>query len=76
MKFLRLVKRCHRRDHIREINEEIRSDLDNFAVNERIKAYRRKLIQHIDRMEESRVPKRQPRDRRKVGRPNKKWAEE
>ena len=47
--------RCNRRDHIR--NEEIRSDLVIFAVNERIKEYKRKWIQHINRMEESRIPK-------------------
>ena len=35
MKFLQSVKSCNRRDHLR--NEEIRSDLDIFAVNERIK---------------------------------------
>ena len=40
MKFLRSVKRCSRRDHIR--NEEIRSYLYIFAVNERVKEYRRK----------------------------------
>ena len=61
-------------------SEEIRSDLDIFAVNERIKEYRRKLIQHINRMEDSRKPKMakkyNPRCRRKVGRPEKRWTVE
>ena len=64
-------QRCNRRDHI--INEEIRSDLDIFAVNEKIKEYTSKWIQHINRMDESRIPKiakdYNPRGRRKVGRP-------
>ena len=50
-----ICKKCNRRDHIK--NENIRSDLDFFALNERIKEYRRKWIQHIDRMEESRILK-------------------
>ena len=43
----------NRRDHIR--NQEIRSDLDVFRVNERIKEYIRKWIQHINVMKESRM---------------------
>ena len=39
MKFVRLVKRFIRRDHIRI--EEIRSDLDIFAVNKMIKENRK-----------------------------------
>ena len=78
LKFLRSVKRCNRRDHIR--NEEMRSNLDIFAVNEKIKEYRRKWIQHIDRMEESRIPKtakdNSPRGRKKVGRLKKRWTAE
>ena len=38
MKLLRAAKKCTRRDRIR--NEEIRSDLDIFTLNERIKEYR------------------------------------
>ena len=62
------------------IRDRIRSDLDIFAVNEKIKEYRRKWIQHINRMEESRIPKMakdyNPRGRRKIGRPKKRWTVE
>ena len=46
-----------------------------FPVNERIKDFKIKWIQHINRMKGSRIPKMakdyNPRGRRKVGRPKK-----
>ena len=76
MRFLRKVKGCSRRDHIR--NETIREELEIFNINERINDYKEKWKNHINRMDSTRIPhlihKYQPRGRRDVGRPRKRWS--
>jgi hypothetical protein len=76
MKFLRSVKGCTRMDHIR--NEEIRTDLEMYAIQDKITEYRIRWSSHLQRMDNSRLPKQavlyKPRGRRDMGRPRKRWT--
>jgi hypothetical protein len=64
MRFLRSVKGCTRLDKIR--NEDIRNELGVFSVNDRIRRrYRQDWLEHVERMEEGRVPKAQAQAQRK-----------
>lgn len=76
MKFLRRVKGCTRMDQIR--NEDIREELQIYSIKEKITNNKEQWKEHIERMAESRLPKRIqnyfPRGRRDVGRPRKRWS--
>jgi hypothetical protein len=76
MKFLRSVKGCTRMDHVR--NEEIRTELDMYAIQDKITEYRIRWSAHLQRMDNSRLSKQallyKPRGRRDVGRPRKRWT--
>jgi hypothetical protein len=59
MKFLQKVKGCtgfgkHR-------NKDIRRDLQIFSLYSKIPEYRHKWFQHVQRMDDDRLPKRQQR---------------
>ena len=75
MKFLRSVKRCSRLDRIR--NENIREELKIYNLNERIEENREKWKEHLNRMENERIPKiirgYRPKGKRSLGRPRKRW---
>lgn len=77
MKFLRKTKGCTREDRIR--NEEIRKELEAEAVNSRMDRYRKRWLQHVGRMEDTRLPKLAfqyaPKGKRDVGRPRTRWKE-
>jgi hypothetical protein len=76
MKFLRSVKGCTRMDHIR--NEEIRTELEIYAIQDKITEYRIRWSAHLQRMDNSRLPKQallhKPMGRRDVGHPRKRWT--
>jgi hypothetical protein len=63
-------------DHIR--NEEIRTELEIYAIQDKITEYRISWSAHLQRMDNSRLPKQallyKPRGRRYVGRPRKRWT--
>jgi hypothetical protein len=63
-------------DHIR--NEEIRTELEMYAIQDKITEYRIRWSAHLQRMDNSRFPKQallyKPRGRRYVGRPRKRWT--
>jgi hypothetical protein len=75
MKFSRSVKRCTM-DYIR--NEEIRTELEMYAIQGKITEYRIHWSAHLQRMDNSRLPKQallyKPRGRRDVGYPRKRWT--
>ncbi|KAJ4434804.1 hypothetical protein ANN_23375 [Periplaneta americana] len=78
MNFLRRTKGCTKLDHIR--NGKIRRELEIlYAVNDKIQQHRVGWEQHVQRMEETRLPKiacqYKPRGLRDVGRPRKIWKE-
>jgi hypothetical protein len=76
MRFLRSVKGCTRMDHIR--NEEIRTELEMYVIQDKITEYRIRWSAHLQRMDNSRLPKQgrlyKPRGRRDVGCPRKRWT--
>jgi hypothetical protein len=76
MKFLRSVKGCTRMDNIR--NEEIRTELEMYAIQNKITEYRIRWSAHLQRMDNSRLPKQallyKPRGKRDVGRPRNRWT--
>jgi hypothetical protein len=76
IKFLRSVKGCTRMVHIR--NEEIRTELEIYAIRDKITEYRIRWSAHLQRMDNSRLLKQallyKPRERRDVGRPRKRWT--
>jgi hypothetical protein len=76
MKFLRPVKGCIRMDHTR--NKEIRTKLEMYAIQDKITEYRIRWSAHLQRMDNSRLPKQallyKLRGRRDVGRPRKRWT--
>ena len=76
MRFLRTVKGCTRRDHIK--NDDIREELGIFNLNEKIEEYREKWRLHLKRMNGDRIPvvvnNYRPSGRRDVGRPRKRWS--
>jgi hypothetical protein len=63
-------------DHIR--NEEIRTELEMYAIQDKITEYRIRWSAQLQRMDNSRLPKQallyKPRVRRDVGRPRKRWT--
>jgi hypothetical protein len=71
MRYLRLVKGCTKLDHIK--NEDVRKELDIDSTQYKIENYREKLIEHLDRMPDERIPKQilkyKPKGRRDQGRP-------
>jgi len=77
MRFLRKVQGISRLDRHR--NEDVREKLNIYSINDKIKEYRTKWKQHINRMDEDRLTKQvlhyKPRGRRSVGRPKKRWSE-
>ncbi|PSN42823.1 hypothetical protein C0J52_12682 [Blattella germanica] len=60
-------------------NEEIRKELEAEAVNSRMDRYRKRWLQHVGRMEDTRLPKLAfqyaPKGKRDVGRPRTRWKE-
>jgi hypothetical protein len=75
MRFLRSVKGCTRLDKIR--NEDIRKELGVFSINDRTRRYRQDWLEHVERMEEERVPKQavwyRPKGRRDPGGQRRGW---
>ncbi len=78
MKFLRGCIGATRRDRIR--NEEIRNYLGIYNLNGKIDEYRKAWRDHIDRMEDTRIPKQilkyKPRGKRNIGRPKRRWIDQ
>lgn len=78
MRFLRRAAGYTRMD--RKRNTEIRQELGVEDVNEMIREYRRKWREHVERMEDDRIPKRiwkyKAKGRRATGRPRKRWADQ
>ena len=76
MRFLRRVKGCTRRDLVR--NEDVRNELNVYAINEKITEYKERWKQHVNRMGNGRIPKKilnyNPRGKRDIGRPRKRWS--
>jgi hypothetical protein len=75
MRFLRSGKGRTRLDKIRK--ENIRKEKGVFSINDRIRRYRQDWLEHVEKKEEGRVPKRalwyRPKGRRDPGRPRRKW---
>jgi hypothetical protein len=76
MIFLRSVKGCTRMYHIS--NEEIRTELEMYAIQDKITEYRIRWSAHLRRMDNSRLSKQallyKQRGRRDMGRPRKRWT--
>lgn len=76
MKFLRRVKGCTKRDRFR--NTDIRHELNVNSINDVIKEYRKNWKEHLDRMDDNRLPRKamkyKCKGRRSVGRPRKRWV--
>ena len=77
MKFLRYVKNYTLEDQIR--NSEIRDELGIYELNDRIKSNKLQWKEHVDRMQDNRIPKITKNYRavgkRNPGRPKKRWNE-
>jgi hypothetical protein len=77
MNFLRKTKVCTKLDHI--TNEMIITELNIYPVNDAIEQYRNNWFQHINRMQDTRLPKRalqyRPSGKRDIGRPKKRWRD-
>jgi hypothetical protein len=67
-----------RADHLR--NTEIREELKVFSLNIKIQSYKNNWLQHLHRMEDSRIPKQtwqyHPHGNRRLGRPMKRWSDQ
>lgn len=78
MKFLRAIGGYTRMD--RKRNTDIRNELAIFNLCERIEEYRGYWLQHLERMDETRITNQmfryKPRGKRNVGRPKKRWADQ
>jgi hypothetical protein len=78
MRFLRSVAGYRLIDHRR--NEDVREELQIVDINSRIKDYEIKWLQHLERMEQNRIPKLllnyKPRGRSDQGRPRRRWREQ
>lgn len=78
MKFLRAVKGCTLEDRNR--NEDIRNELGIFSLDEKRKTYKRNWCNHLERMENERLPRvareYEPGGQRSVGRPRRRWFPE
>jgi hypothetical protein len=77
MNFLRKTTGCTKLDHI--TNEIIRTELNIYLVNDTIEQYRNNCLQHINRMQDTRLPKRalqyRPSGKRDIRRPKKRWRD-
>jgi hypothetical protein len=77
MNFLRKTKGCTKLDHV--TNEIIRTDLNISPVNDTIEQYRNNWLQHMNRMQDTRLPKKalryRPSGKRDLGRPKKRWRD-
>ena len=64
----------------KEKNQCIRGKTGAQNIVEEIKQYQRKWLQHVQRMDTSRIPKQalryRPRGRRNIGRPKKRWRDQ
>jgi hypothetical protein len=56
MNFLRKTKGCKKLDHV--TNEMIRTELYICPVNDTIEQHRNNWLQHMNRMQDTRLPKR------------------
>ena len=78
MRFLRSVAGYTIAD--RKRSEDIRTELNIFRLMDKITQYREEWLQHINRMDNNRIPKRilhyKPSGRRNVGRPYKRWTDQ
>jgi hypothetical protein len=77
MNFLQKTKGCTKLDHI--TNEIIRTELNIYPVNDTIEQYRKNWLQHINRMQDTKLPKRalqyRPSGKGDTGRPKKRWRD-
>lgn len=77
MRFLRSVKGCRIIDKIR--NEDIRRELNSKPLLDAVTDYRIQWKEHVERMDEERIPRAalnyRPKGRRDRGRPRKRWIE-
>jgi hypothetical protein len=75
--FPRKTKGCTKLDHI--TNEMIRIEMNMYPVNDTIEQYRNSWFQHINRMQDTRLPKRalqyRPSGKRDIRRPKKRWRD-
>jgi hypothetical protein len=73
MIFFKSVKGCTREDKIR--NEEIREELRIYNISEKIQDYHDRWVEHLERMEKGRFPRKAlhylPKGRRDSERPRK-----
>jgi hypothetical protein len=57
----------------------IRTKFNIYPVNDTVEQYRNNWLQHINRMKDSRLPKRtlqyRPSGKRDIGRPKKRWRD-
>lgn len=78
MKFLRAVSGYKLSDQRR--NEDIRHELNIFNLNDKIKEYREKWIEHLNRQPEDNIAKQslnyKVKGRRSIGRPNARWIDQ
>jgi hypothetical protein len=78
MRFLISVAGYRLIDHRR--NEGTRDELRIIDINSRIKDFQIKWLQHLERMEQNRIPKLllnyKPRGRINQGRPGRRWREQ
>ena len=78
MRFLRAVKGCSRQDRIH--NTAIREELRIFSINDKLREYRQGWLNHLDRMDDNRIPRMalqyKPKGRRRIGRPKTRWKVE
>jgi hypothetical protein len=77
MNFLRKTKGCSKLDRI--TNEMIRTELNIYSVNDTVEQYHNNWFQHINRMQDTILPKRslqyRPSGKRDIGRPKKRWQD-
>ena len=78
MKFLRHLLRITKLD--KEKNQCIRGKTGAQSIVKEIKQYRKKWLQHVQRMDTNRLPKQalqyRPKGRRNTGRPRKRWRDQ
>jgi hypothetical protein len=77
LNFLRKTKGCTKLNHI--TNAMIRTELNIYPVNDTTEQYRNKWFQHINRMQNTRLPNRalqyRPSGKRDIARPKKRWQD-
>lgn len=78
MRFLRSIAGYTLLDNKR--SDDIRKELGIFKLTEKIHQYRTKWREHVERMEEYRIPKLlldyRPTGKRNIGRPKKRWTQQ